>query len=391
MRGGHGGGEPAADPVAAVPGLAGRHLTERVDRRRTLAVMPFDDGTADFRSDTVTRPTPEMRRAMADAAVGDDVFADDPTVNRLQEESAEVVGKPAALYVPTGTMGNQAAVMVQTSPGEEVLVDHDAHIRSVEAGWGPAHAGIGWRTVAAEAGRITPQQVDAVAAMAGTMFPRVCLMAWENTHNLSGGRVVPIDVMEATSARAAEHGWKVHIDGARLFNAVAATDIPAQRFAACADTVQFCFSKGLGAPVGSILCGPEDLIAEARYRRKRLGGGMRQAGVIAAAARVALRDRARLAEDHELARYLARRLADRWADSVEPTTVDSNMVRVHVAALPAPVEVVRRALAESGVVTGAATGDHWRLVAHRDVDKADADRLVDGIAAAGHQPHRGSP
>ena len=345
--------------------------------------MAFDDGTADFRSDTVTRPTPEMRMAMAEAPVGDDVYADDPTVNALQEEAAAVVGKDAALFVPTGTMGNQLAVMLQTSPGEEVLVDHDAHIRNVEAGWGAAHAGIGWRTVTTDRGRIRSQDVDAVMATAGTMFPRVRLMAWENTHNLSGGSVVPVDVMAEVSATARNHRLRVHIDGARLFNAVAATGIPAERFAAGADTVQFCFSKGLGAPVGSILCGSHDLIAEARYRRKRLGGGMRQAGIIAAAARLALRDRDRLRDDHELARHLAERLTDRWPDAADPAAVESNMVVVDVASLPAPIDHIRARLEEKGVVTGVPVRGRWRLVTHRDVDKADAERLVHGLAAAG--------
>ena len=343
--------------------------------------MPFADGTVDFRSDTVTRPTPEMLRAMVEAPVGDDVYADDPTVNALQEEAAAVVGKEAALFVPTGTMGNQLAVMLQTQPGEEVLVDHDAHIRSVEAGWGAAHAGIGWRTVTTEAGSITAIQVDEVSELAGAMFPRVRLMAWENTHNLSGGRVVPLATMEETSARAASHGMKVHIDGARLFNAVAATGIGADRFAATADTVQFCFSKGLGAPVGSILCGPADLVTEARYRRKRLGGGMRQAGVIAAAARIALRDRDRLVEDHDLARHLALRLAEAWPGTVDPARVETNMVRVDVTALPHPIETIREGLVSAGIVTGPAPRGRWRLVIHRDVDKADADRLVATIAA----------
>lgn len=341
--------------------------------------MAFTDGTADFRSDTVTRPTAEMRRAMAEAPVGDDVYGDDPTVNRLEEEAAAVVGKEAAVFVPTGTMGNQLAVMVQTTPGEEVLVDERAHIRSVERGWGPAHAGIGWRTVVTEGGRITPDQVDQVMELAGRMFPRVSLMAWENSHNLSGGRAIPLEVMQQTSARARSHGLAVHIDGARIFNAAIALGVDAGDLAATADTIQFCFSKGLGAPVGSIACGPADLMQEVRYRRKRLGGGMRQAGVIAAAARVALRDRERLAEDHELAGYLAASLAERWPGSVEPDLVETNIVPVRTAALPFPVSGAREALAAVGVVTGEAYAGTWRLVTHRDVDRADVDRLVSNL------------
>lgn len=343
--------------------------------------MAFPDGTADFRSDTVTRPTDEMRRAMAEAPVGDDVYGDDPTVNALEEEAAAVVGKEAAVFVPTGTMGNQLAVMVQTNPGEEVLVDERAHIRSVERGWGPAHAGIGWRTVITDGGQIQPDQVDSVMELAGTMFPRVGLMAWENTHNMSGGRVIPLEIMQKTSERARAQGLKVHLDGARIFNAVATTGVPATEFAACVDTIQFCFSKGLGAPVGSITCGPTDLIAEARYRRKRLGGGMRQAGIIAAAARIALRDRARLAEDHVLARYLADQISQLWTGSVDLPAVESNIVNVSLSAFSGDFSTLWDSLQAAGLVTGAAYGGTWRLVTHRDVDRADVDRLCRVVAA----------
>src|SRR5690606_21968478 len=215
--------------------------------------MAFPDGTADFRSDTVTRPTPEMRRAMADAVVGDDVYSDDPTVNALEEEAAAAVGKAAAVFVPTGTMGSQLAIMALTRPGDEVLVDGAAHVRNIERGWGPAHAGIGWRTLDTEAGQIRPDQVDAVMELAGSFHPPVSVLAWENTHNASGGRVIPVEVMTETSARASEHGLSVHVDGARIFNAEAATGTKAAEFAAGVDTIQFCFSKGLGAPVGSIV------------------------------------------------------------------------------------------------------------------------------------------
>lgn len=344
--------------------------------------MAFADGTADFRSDTVTRPTAEMRRAMAEAAVGDDVYSDDPSVNALEEESAAAVGKPAAVFVPTGTMGNQLAVMVQTSPGEEVLVDERAHIRSVERGWGPAHAGVGWRTVPTDGGRILPSQVDEVMELAGSMFPRVGLMAWENTHNLAGGRVIPLTVMEQTSRQARAHGLAIHIDGARIFNAEAASGDKASAYAACADTIQFCFSKGLGAPIGSIVCGDIDLMAEVRYRRKRLGGGMRQAGVIAAAARVALRDRERLAEDHDLARHLAVALHERWPGTVDTERIETNMVPVRVASLPARLEEVRESLRAAGVVTSPAMAGIWRLVTHRDVDRTDVDRLTEAVASA---------
>lgn len=339
--------------------------------------MAFRDGTADFRSDTVTRPTDEMREAMAAALVGDDVYRDDPTVNSLEEEAAAIVGKDAAVFVPTGTMGNQLAVMVQTSPGEEVLVDEFAHIRNVERGWGPAHAGIGWRGVVTDGGWITPEQVDTVMELAGSVFPRVSLIAFENSHNYHGGRVTTAERLAETAQRAHHHGLRVHIDGARMFNAAVATGVEPAVLASMADTVQFCFSKGLGAPIGSIVCGSADVAEEIRYRRKRLGGGMRQAGIVAAAARIALRDWKRLEEDHQLARYLATGIAGRWPGSVEPSTVETNIVNVSVGSFPdGHVSRIRDGLGEAGIVTSPPRAGTWRLVTHRDVDRADADRLV---------------
>lgn len=337
--------------------------------------MAFSDGIADFRSDTVTRPTPEMLEAMASAPVGDDVYRDDPTINALEEESAAVVGKEAALYVPSGTMGNQLAVMVQTNPGEEVLAHEAAHVRSVEAGAPQALSGVGFRTVPGEAGRIEPSDVDAAMAMAG-FFPRIGLMCWENTHNMSGGRVIPIDLMEKTSETARSHGLSIHLDGARIFNAVYSADVEPERYGATADTVQFCFSKGLGAPVGSILCGPQDLIEEARYLRKRLGGGMRQAGVIAAAARVALAGRSRLVDDHALARTIGDVISSRFPGSVDPETVETNMVRVDYDSLGIPWEEMKQRLEGAGVKVNPPMGGGWRIVTHRDVDAGDADRLL---------------
>ncbi len=341
--------------------------------------MAFADGIADFRSDTVTRPTPDMLAAMASAPVGDDVYRDDPTVNALEEESAAVTGKEAALFVPTGTMGNQLAIQFHTNPGEEVLAHEGSHVRSIEGGAPQAYAGVGFRTVAGEAGRITPADVDGAMAMAG-FFPRISLMVWENTHNLSGGRVIPIEIMEETSERARHHGLAVHIDGARIFNAVSASGVTADRWGASADTIQFCFSKGLGAPVGSIVCGPGEVIKELRYLRKRMGGGMRQAGVIAAAARVALAGRDRLVEDHVLANKLADALVGRFPGSVDLEQIETNMVRVNFGALGMPWPEVADRLSRAGLRANPAMGGAWRLVTHRDVDAADADRLVAALS-----------
>lgn len=337
--------------------------------------MAFADGIVDFRSDTVTRPTPEMLAAMAAAPLGDDVYSDDPTANALEEEAATVVGKAEAVFMPTGTMGNQIAIMMQTRPGDEILCDAGIHSRSVEKGAASALSGVGFRTVDAPGGRITPEQVDEAVANS-SFFPRIRLMIWENTHNLLGGRVIPLEVMEVASAAARRHGLSIHLDGARLFNAVAASGVPADVFARQADSVQFCFSKGLGAPIGSVLCGPHELMKEARYLRKRLGGGMRQVGVIAAAARIALRDRDRLKEDHEVARYLGEQLQDAAPGAVDLDQVETNMVQVSPDALPIPVELWREKLAGQGVKINPPFVGFLRLVTHRDVDRNDVDRLV---------------
>lgn len=337
--------------------------------------MPFSDGTADFRSDTVTRPTREMLEAMASAPVGDDVYSDDPTVNLLEEESAAVTGKEAGMYVPTGTMGNQLSIMAQTHPGEEVLAHEGSHVRSIEAGAPQALSGVGFRTVSGDGGRIEPEDVERAMDLSG-FFPRIGLMVWENTHNLSGGRVIPIDVMEKTSEVARAHGLSIHVDGARIFNAVAASGVPADRYGAVADTIQFCFSKGLGAPVGSIVCGPAELIRELRYLRKRLGGGMRQAGVIAAAARVALAGRDRLIEDHALARHLGDAIADRYPGSLDGSQVETNMVRLDFAALGVDWPEMKERLDGAGIKVNPPIGGAWRIVTHRDVDASDVERLL---------------
>jgi len=341
--------------------------------------MAFSDGLADFRSDTVTRPTQAMLEAMASAPLGDDVYHDDPTVLALEEESAEATGKEAGIYVPTGTMGNQLAIMFHTNPGEEVLANGSSHLRSIEAGAAQALSGVGFRTVEREGGQILAEDVDDATELAG-FFPRIRLMTWENTHNLSGGKVIPFEVMEKTSARARSHGLSIHIDGARIWNAVAATEIDGPAWAALADTIQFCFSKGLGAPVGSIVCGSADAIAEIRYLRRRMGGAMRQAGVIAAAARVGLAERARLVEDHELAQKLAIGFAERYQGSLDPSDVDTNLVLVGFDALGLGWAEVADRLAQAKIKVNPPLKGGWRIVTHRDVDAADVDRLFAALS-----------
>jgi threonine aldolase len=318
-----------------------------------------------------------MREAMAAAEVGDDVYGEDPTVNALEEEAADLIGKEAAVFVPSGSMGNLLGLATQSRPGEEVLCVETAHVRNYEMGAAAALSGLQFRTVATMSGEIQPSEVESFTEQSGYHFPRISLLSWENTHNWSGGTVVPLELMQATTGVARSNGLRVHLDGARLWNAVAATGIDAADFGDVADTVQFCFSKGLGAPIGSILCGSEEVIAEARFLRKRLGGGLRQVGVIAAAAVVALQSRARLVEDHALARAMAERIAQRHPDAVSLDQVQTNMVLVHDPGLPVSAEELRSALAEAGVLVGAISKHTLRFVTHRDVDEADLDRLLD--------------
>ena len=338
--------------------------------------MAFTDGIADFRSDTVTRPTPEMRRAMAEAEVGDDVYGEDPTVNALEEESAAAVGKPAAVFVPTGSMGNQLAIGTLTRSGDEALCVEAAHVRNYEMAAAAAVSGVQFRTLPGPGGRMTAEEVQAAIDQSHYHMPRISLLVWENTHNVSGGTVVPYQMMVAASAVARDGGLSVHIDGARIFNAVAATGTPAEDFAALADTIQFCFSKGLGAPIGSVLCGSEEVIAEARHVRKRLGGGMRQVGVIAAPARIALRDRERIGEDHLVARRLAEGLADRYPEAVDVARVETNMVVVDSRSFPFQVAELVGRLHEKGVIIGTLGPYMIRLVTHRDVNQNDVERLL---------------
>jgi threonine aldolase len=338
--------------------------------------MAFPDGLADFRSDTVTRPTPAMLEAMVSAPLGDDVYHDDPTVNLLEEESAAAVGKEAGILVPTGTMGNQLSIMFHTSPGEEVLANGASHLRSIEAGAAQALSGVAFRTVERPGGQIHPEDVDDAMELAG-FFPRIRLLTWENSHNLSGGRVVPFEVMEATTARARAHGLAIHTDGARIWNVVAATGIDGPAWGGLTDTIQFCFSKGLGAPVGSIVCGPAD---EIRYLRERMGGAMRQAGVLAAAARIGLADRDRLEEDHVLAQKLAEGFAERFPGSIEPSAVETNLVLVDFLALGLAWDEVAARLKSAHIKVNPPLKGNWRVVTHRDVDETDVTRLLEALA-----------
>lgn len=331
----------------------------------------------DLRSDTVTKPTPEMRRAMAEAEVGDDVFGDDPTVNSLQERAASLLGKEAGLFVPTGSMGNQVSLAAATKPGDEVVCEAGAHFLHYEGGSVAAHLGLMMRPLPGIDGVITAAQVAGALRRGNEHNPHTAVVAIENTHNLAGGRVFPIEQARAVSEVCKRAGVAVHLDGARIFNAQVATGVLASEWAACADTMTFCFSKGLGAPIGSMVVGDSGTIAEARRIRKRLGGGMRQVGVIAAAARVALDTGIdRLAEDHANARRLAEGLADLHPGSADPGAVETNMVYLDLAPLRLDAPEVSERMLAHGVLTHAAPGSLLRLVTHRDVSSGDIETVL---------------
>jgi threonine aldolase len=328
----------------------------------------------DLRSDTVTRPTEGMRRAMIEAAVGDDVFGEDPTVKRLEEYVAELLGKEAALYAPSGTMTNQIGVHINTSRGEEVLLHEGSHIFVYEAGAPAMLSNVQVRTLPGENGVLDPDTVRAAVRPDDVHFPRSRLVCLENTHNTAGGKVFPLEDFAAVAATAKELGLKVHLDGARLFNAQAATGILAREWCAHADTVSVCSSKGLGAPVGSLLAGDEETIGEARRARKAFGGGMRQAGIIAAASLYAFENHIdRLSEDHERARNLAAGLREAGYDAREPET---NLVLVTVER---PSEFLD-ALAREGVLATPGKPGFVRLCTHLDAGDEDIEAAVEAAA-----------
>ena len=290
----------------------------------------------DFRSDTITKPTDGMRRAMAEAVVGDDVFGDDPTVNELERATAELLYKPAAVFMPSGTMTNQVALRAHTEPGDEVLIEAEAHMYYYEAGGPAALSGVMCRLLAGRRGIFSADEMRAALRPENLHYPRTKLVCVENTHNRGGGSVWPIEQVAEVAAAAREAGLKLHMDGARLWNASAATGVSEADYAKHFDSVSVCFSKGLGAPVGSALVGDEEFIARARRFRKMFGGGMRQAGIIAAGALYALQNhRERLAEDHANARKLAEALAEMDGIELDPADVETNIVMFRVTSMPA--------------------------------------------------------
>jgi threonine aldolase len=341
------------------------------------------DKVIDLRSDTVTKPSPAMRRAMAEAEVGDDVYLEDPTVNRLQERAAELFGREAALFVPSGSMGNLICVMAQTHMGQEVICETSGHIYNYEMGSLATLGGVLPRLVPAEDG-ILSWTIIAPAIREKVYYrPQTALVALENTHNSAGGTVYPTHVAEEICNAAHEAGLKVHLDGARIFNAAVYLGQSVAEITKRFDSVQFCLSKGLGAPVGSMIVGSKEFIARCRVLRKMLGGGMRQVGVLAAAGMVALEEGPKhLPIDHENAQILARGLAKIPGIGIDPAKVQTNIVMFDVSKTALNPAVLVDRLSQSGVLAGAIDRARVRLVTHRDVSRADCERAVDILGEA---------
>lgn len=335
-------------------------------------------GILDFRSDTVTRPTQAMRAAMAEAEVGDDVFGEDPTTNRLQDEIARMLGKEAAIYAPSGTMTNLIGVRLHCKPGDEMICEAGCHIINYEQAGYAQLSGVAARTVKGRYGVLELHQLEGLIRPGDTHQVRTRLVCLENTHNRGGGKIQPYETVEQICCWAHDNGLRTHLDGARLFNAVVATGIDAPRWAAHFDTVSVCFSKGLGAPVGSALAGSRDLIDGALRHRKVLGGGMRQCGVTAAAALHALDHHVeRLALDHECARHLASGIAEIDELQLTPEQIDTNLLFFSVDRRLGTASEFCGALRERGVLMLPTAPQTVRAVTHLDVTAEDADRAVD--------------
>jgi threonine aldolase len=336
----------------------------------------------DLRSDTVTHPTPEMRKAMFEAKVGDDVYREDPTVNRLEMMAAGMIGKEAALFTTSGTQSNLIAVLTHTKHGDEIIVGDEAHILWYEVGGAAALGGVTMRTVPNDScGRLNPDDIDRAIRGKDIHYPQTTLLCLENTHNRCGGAVLTTDYTDEVCNLAHTRGIKVHLDGARIFNAAIALGVPACALAQNSDSVALCLSKGLSAPVGSLLCGSKDFVERARKFRKMLGGGMRQAGVIAAAGIVALETMVdRLAEDHANARRLAQGLAGIEGVTLAQDDIPTNIVMFHLSPELSVVEFVE-GLDRAGIKIGLRDGRPFRAVTHRMVSSADVDEALTRIEA----------
>lgn len=340
----------------------------------------MSDPIIDLRSDTVTRPTPGMRSAIAAAEVGDDVMREDPSVNRLEERVAALLGKEAALFVPSGTMSNQICVRVHTQPGDEMLCEEGCHIYFYEAGGPAVLSGVTCHTFRGDYGILDVSQLEGHVKPPNDHFVKTRLVTLENTHNRGGGRIFPLEKIRAIRDWTRRNKLALHLDGARLWNAVAATGIPARTWAEQFDTVSVCFSKGLGAPVGSALSGSREFVARARQVRKLFGGGMRQAGVLAAAALYALDNHVeRLADDHRNARVIAQAVSDSPGLRLDPPDVHTNIIWIEVEPELGTSQSVAAALKERGILVSPATPSRIRAVTHLDVSPAMAERAADTL------------
>ncbi len=336
----------------------------------------------DLRSDTVTLPTASMRQAMYEAEVGDDVWGEDPTVKRLQEMAAEIVGKEAALFVASGTMGNLVCLLAHCHRGHEVIMGSECHVFHYEAGAAGIFGGLVYRTVpTTRFGELPVQEIEAAIRPPNVHFPPTGLVCLENTHNRCGGTVITPEYMQQVRRLAAERALPVHLDGARIFNAAVALGVQAAEIAKYADSVMFCLSKGLSAPVGSLVCGPAAFIERAHRMRKMVGGAMRQVGIIAAAGIVALTEMIdRLAEDHENALHLAGGLAEIRGLSVDLETVQTNMVMCYPTDPRWTTETFNQALAEAGVLMSYLGRTKLRAVTHYGIEKEDIDEALVRVA-----------
>ena len=331
----------------------------------------------DLRSDTVTTPSQAMRTAMANAEVGDDVFGEDPTVIRLQEAVARLLGKEAGLYVPSGTMSNQIAIKTHTQPGDEVICEYGAHIMNYESG-GPAfHSQVQLHPLHGRLGVFTAEQVEEAIRPHNAHTPPTRLITIENTHNRAGGTIFPLDEILKIKELARAHDLQMHLDGARLLHAVVATGIPADEWAAPFESVSLCLSKGLGAPVGSVLAGSREFVDRAHRYRKLFGGGMRQAGIIAAGGLFALDSNiGDLARDHDHAQRIARTLAGLPGIAIDPTEVHTNIIIFEVQDSRGSGAQVEQQLRQAGLAGLAFARQKVRLVTHRDLSAADIDRTI---------------
>jgi threonine aldolase len=334
----------------------------------------------DLRSDTVTRPSKAMREAMANAEVGDDVFGEDPTVNALQKKCSEISGKEAALYVASGCMANQLAIKSQTTPGDEVILEAGSHILNYETSAPAFISGVQVFPVQGTNGTYTAEQVKKYIRPKAYYFPRTALVCIENTHNRAGGTIFPIDEIKRIREVSESEGIKMHMDGARIFNAYVETGIPVNVYAKYFDSISFCFSKGLGAPVGSVLCSDAETIAKAHKFRKIIGGGMRQAGVIAAAALYALENNIeRLKEDHEKARFFAEEISKLNEIDINMATVQTNIIIFSVKRSESGVNKFKSDLKDKNVLISDGSYGSLRAVFHLDVSMGQVKEAVDVI------------